>query len=169
LAINVLLNHEKEKGKSQMGFYIIAIFAFFIGIAGGYLAYETLQTYTVYTLTLENKGSAFESHLKSPENVDLNGGKYTFYLDLLYKPIFTRNDFKIDFVNPSGKFSGDVNMDISPTGLSNKRVNSENIRDYFKYNFTGLPGDYYFKLYPKDNSADLFNVLSAKIIIRKYK
>ena len=151
-----------------MGFYIIAILAFLVGIAGGYLAYETLQTYTVYTLTLENDGSVFEGHFKNPENVNLTGGKYTFYLDLIYKPIFTRNDFKIDFVNPSGKFSGDVNIYLN-TSQPTKRVYSANIRNSFKYSFMGLPGDYDFKLYPKDTPADLLNIIYAKIIIRKYR
>jgi len=116
-----------------------------MGLAGLYFTLKTFQTYTVYTLNLENKdANLFEGSFNSPKDFALDNSKYTFYIEVEYSfsmRTITSEWLNVDFTSPEGSYRGSISF--SPKEKGNTGFSS--LRHYSQYNFQGIPGRLYFQ------------------------
>ncbi|MEI6191243.1 MAG: hypothetical protein WCP24_02660 [bacterium] len=169
LPISIFLNKFTKGYKFSAGYYFLLVVLIVMGLAGSYFTVKTFQTYTVYTLNLENKGAnLFEGSFNSPKDFALDNSKYTFYTEVGYgfsMRTITSEWLTVDFTNPGGSSQGLISFSSNEKGSTG----FSSLRQYSQYNFQGVPGDYIFKVYPKEKLGNHLIVRSVKILIRKFR
>jgi len=169
LPISMFLNKFTKGYKFSAGYYFLLVVLIVMGLVGLYFTLKTFQTYTVYTLNLENKGAnLFEGSFNSPKDFALDNSKYTFYIEVGYsfsRRTITSEWLNVDFTNPEGSYRGSISFSPNEKGSTG----FSSLRHYSQYNFQGVPGDYIFKVYPKEKSGNHLIVRSVKILIRKFR